>query len=561
MRRAALERGAARGATSTAFAAVLLALAPTAPDASGELDVFALRVTDYPQVTIDIGLPPGYGHGERLAADVSGADVISLAALDPSDLAVEVVIDDRIDTTADTLLAGQGASVELVRLLDRGTSIRISTTSGLTIGPTADREELLAGIARMGESPAANDADIGQAVAAAADSLRSRPEPRKQLIALLSTGARLDTAELALARDDLATDAVALLVATPAIDPDDSVVELARGGLLVAGAGGIEGFLPAIDGAVRRLTDQYRITVYVRAGGGQRVVLTVDGRRYSALIDLTDPRATAPPEEATPSVPASAPSALPPAPPSEPAGTTEGSVAAAPTAPATVVAALPGAGAEQDGGSGFVPVAVAIAALAGPAAIGYVLMRRRPALAPATAPVARSDDDTPPFGIDLTGRDVAGLDLDGPDVDPPDPPAPPAGDPSPTPMPVMPTMRPAPPVRLASIATIAPRVNRRHVDAVRLGHLCIEPDRSRAFLDGRTVALSPLELAVLSCFASRPDEVISAATVAEAVSDQYELFNPEAVSSTIGRLRRKLEAGGRPRILHDVRGGFVLRGG
>ena len=76
----------------------------------------------------------------------------------------------------------------------------------------------------------------------------------------------------------------------------------------------------------------------------------------------------------------------------------------------------------------------------------------------------------------------------------------------------------------------------------------------------RDLELTTRELELLDLFMRNPGEVLSRERLHEDVWG-YD-FDPKTnvADVFVGYLRRKLEAGGEPRVLHTVRGvGFVLR--
>jgi DNA-binding response OmpR family regulator len=93
-----------------------------------------------------------------------------------------------------------------------------------------------------------------------------------------------------------------------------------------------------------------------------------------------------------------------------------------------------------------------------------------------------------------------------------------------------------------------------------IGDLEIDRPGHRAFRGGRDLELTGRELELLEAFMRMPGEVLSRERLHEDVWG-YD-FDPKTnvADVFVGYLRRKLEAGGEPRILHTVRGvGFVLR--
>ena len=90
--------------------------------------------------------------------------------------------------------------------------------------------------------------------------------------------------------------------------------------------------------------------------------------------------------------------------------------------------------------------------------------------------------------------------------------------------------------------------------------LRLDPGSHRAWRDDRELELTRTEFALLELFLRNPDRVLSRPLIYERVWG-YD-FGPSsnALDVYVGYLRRKTEAGGESRVLHNVRGvGFVLR--
>ncbi len=97
-------------------------------------------------------------------------------------------------------------------------------------------------------------------------------------------------------------------------------------------------------------------------------------------------------------------------------------------------------------------------------------------------------------------------------------------------------------------------------DAIEVGELELDLAGHRALRAGRDLELTRRELDLLSVFMRHPGQVVARERLHEEVWG-YD-FDPKTnvADVFIGYLRRKLEAGGEPRVLHTVRGvGFVLR--
>jgi DNA-binding response OmpR family regulator len=97
-------------------------------------------------------------------------------------------------------------------------------------------------------------------------------------------------------------------------------------------------------------------------------------------------------------------------------------------------------------------------------------------------------------------------------------------------------------------------------DVIAVGDLELDQAGHRALRGGRDLELTRRELELLSVFMRHPGQVIARERLHEEVWG-YD-FDPKTnvADVFVGYLRRKLEAGGEPRVLHTVRGvGFVLR--
>ena len=96
--------------------------------------------------------------------------------------------------------------------------------------------------------------------------------------------------------------------------------------------------------------------------------------------------------------------------------------------------------------------------------------------------------------------------------------------------------------------------------ALALGDVRLETAAHAATRGGRDLELTNRELELLAVLLRHPGEVLSRRALHEEVWGYT--FDPgtNVADVFVGYLRRKLEAGGEPRILHTVRGvGFVLR--
>ena len=93
-----------------------------------------------------------------------------------------------------------------------------------------------------------------------------------------------------------------------------------------------------------------------------------------------------------------------------------------------------------------------------------------------------------------------------------------------------------------------------------LGELVVDHDRYVATRAGRELILTHREFELLGTFARHPGKVLSRDQLLNQVWGYTTDVETNVVDVFVGYLRRKLEAGGEPRVLHTVRGvGWVLR--
>ena len=96
--------------------------------------------------------------------------------------------------------------------------------------------------------------------------------------------------------------------------------------------------------------------------------------------------------------------------------------------------------------------------------------------------------------------------------------------------------------------------------ALQVGDVTLDPATHTARRGERDLELTRREFDLLAVFLRHPGEVLERARLHEEVWGYT--FDPgtNVADVFVGYLRRKLEAGGEPRVLHTVRGvGFVLR--
>lgn len=101
---------------------------------------------------------------------------------------------------------------------------------------------------------------------------------------------------------------------------------------------------------------------------------------------------------------------------------------------------------------------------------------------------------------------------------------------------------------------------RKGADILRFDDLVLDPTRHEVVRGGRRIELTLTEFMLLELFLQHPYEVLSRGVIFRTVWGFDFGSNSNSLNVSIGHLRRKLEAGGKPRLIHTVRGvGYVLR--
>lgn len=115
-------------------------------------------------------------------------------------------------------------------------------------------------------------------------------------------------------------------------------------------------------------------------------------------------------------------------------------------------------------------------------------------------------------------------------------------------------------VRIAERIHTLLRRTRDGPEVLRFYDLELDPTRHEVIRSGRRIDLTLTEFMLLELFLRHPREVLSRGLISRTVWGFDFGSNSNSLNVRIGQLRRKLEAGGRPRLIHTVRGvGYVLR--
>ncbi len=112
---------------------------------------------------------------------------------------------------------------------------------------------------------------------------------------------------------------------------------------------------------------------------------------------------------------------------------------------------------------------------------------------------------------------------------------------------------------LARVRALVRRSYRRKSPRLSIGHLEIDTNDHSVRVEGELVELTAKEYALLEYLAQRRDEVVSRLDIWEHVYDSRSDSTSNVVDVYVSYLRKKLEQGGRPRLIHTRRGeGYIL---
>ena len=113
---------------------------------------------------------------------------------------------------------------------------------------------------------------------------------------------------------------------------------------------------------------------------------------------------------------------------------------------------------------------------------------------------------------------------------------------------------------LARLRAILRRRPPRGTASLRVGDLVLNPDRREAHRGRRELELTGREFELLEYLMRNERLVVSRDSLLEHVWGYAPFTESNTVDVFVSNLRRKLESGGEPRVLHTVRGaGYVLR--
>jgi two-component system, OmpR family, response regulator MprA len=103
-------------------------------------------------------------------------------------------------------------------------------------------------------------------------------------------------------------------------------------------------------------------------------------------------------------------------------------------------------------------------------------------------------------------------------------------------------------------------LRRRGSEVLRFADLLLDRATHEVVRGGRRIELTLTEFTLLELFLTHPREVLSRSLIFKSVWGFDFGSSSNSLNVRLGHLRRKLEAGGGPRLIHTVRGvGYVMR--
>ena len=113
---------------------------------------------------------------------------------------------------------------------------------------------------------------------------------------------------------------------------------------------------------------------------------------------------------------------------------------------------------------------------------------------------------------------------------------------------------------LARVRALLRRAHEDGTDRLSFGGLELDPGTREVLRDGDPIELTRTEFSLLELFMRNPRQVLTRSVIFERVWGYDFGFGSNSLDVYIGYLRRKTEAGGKPRLIQTVRGvGYALR--
>jgi two-component system response regulator MprA len=115
---------------------------------------------------------------------------------------------------------------------------------------------------------------------------------------------------------------------------------------------------------------------------------------------------------------------------------------------------------------------------------------------------------------------------------------------------------------LARVRALLRRTSEGSGETLQFADLVLDPGTREVTRGGERIDLTRTEFSLLELFMLNPRQVLTRSLIFERVWGYDFGFASNSLDVYIGYLRRKTEAGGKPRLIHTVRGvGYALREG
>ena len=114
---------------------------------------------------------------------------------------------------------------------------------------------------------------------------------------------------------------------------------------------------------------------------------------------------------------------------------------------------------------------------------------------------------------------------------------------------------------LARVRALLRRRAEAEPPVLQVADLTLDPARHVVARGGEKVELTPREFALLAYFMRNPGRVLTRTTISEHVWDYNFDTMTNVIDVYVNYLRKKIDAGREPKLIHTVRGvGYVLKG-
>lgn len=114
----------------------------------------------------------------------------------------------------------------------------------------------------------------------------------------------------------------------------------------------------------------------------------------------------------------------------------------------------------------------------------------------------------------------------------------------------------------ARVSAVLRRVRSAGAERLEVNDIALDLGAGQAWRGGRELVLTGIEFRILAALLRNAGRVLSQSQLAEAVWATESWPSSNSVEVHLGRLRRKLEAGGESRVIHTFRGmGYALKWG